>query len=194
MNALQKRFRIEFPDFESFLTQRPDEERWELHDGATTMMTPPAIGHQVIVRNIVAFLTALTERQPERPWRAFPGVGVRHPTDRLSATVPDVVVLPTPVRGAQWATNPLAVFEVLSPTTEAIDRGFKRGFYASIPTLADYIIVDQRRWHVVHFSRAAGFAGQDLTTASDVARLTACAVDVPLARIYHETGLVPPVS
>lgn len=46
--------------------------------------------------------------------------------------------------------NPMVIFEVLSPSTEAYDRGEKFARYQEIPTLREYILVAQDRRHVEH--------------------------------------------
>jgi Uma2 family endonuclease len=52
--------------------------------------------------------------------------------------------------------NPTAIIEVLSPTTEAFDRGEKFVRYQMWnPSLRDYIVVTQHRPQVEHFSRKA---------------------------------------
>lgn len=50
--------------------------------------------------------------------------------------------------------NPVAIFEVLSPSTEAYDRGEKFFRYSNfIATLVDYVLVSQHRPLVGHFVR-----------------------------------------
>ncbi|MFO0808671.1 MAG: Uma2 family endonuclease [Gemmataceae bacterium] len=50
--------------------------------------------------------------------------------------------------------NPVAVFEVLSPSTEAFDRGGKfNRFQTHNPTLTDYVLVSQDEPLVEHFHR-----------------------------------------
>ena len=46
--------------------------------------------------------------------------------------------------------NPMVIFEVLSPSTEAYDRGEKFARYQEIPTLREYVLVAQDRRHVEH--------------------------------------------
>lgn len=48
-------------------------------------------------------------------------------------------------------TNPVALIEVLSKTTEAYDRGKKFEFYRALPSLREYILIDQYRAHVDQF-------------------------------------------
>lgn len=76
------------------------------------------------------------------------------------ATYPDVVV----VCGA-WERdpgdsntiiNPTVIVEVLSPSTEAYDRGEKLEHYKRIPTLLAYVLVAHDRREIEVWSREAG--------------------------------------
>ena len=49
--------------------------------------------------------------------------------------------------------NPLLVVEVLSPTTEAFDRGKKFRRYQQIGSLQTYLLVSQDEAHIDHFER-----------------------------------------
>lgn len=63
-------------------------------------------------------------------------------------------------------TNPVAIFEVLSPSTELYDRGEKFLRYRNeMPTLTDYILVAQEYPHVDHYTRRPD--GWLLRTASE---------------------------
>jgi Uma2 family endonuclease len=44
--------------------------------------------------------------------------------------------------------NPVLIVEVLSPTTEAYDRGEKFRLYRSIPNLQEYLLVDSQRFSI----------------------------------------------
>ncbi len=52
-------------------------------------------------------------------------------------------------------TNPQIVVEVLSPSTEAYDRGDKWEAYQRLPSLMDYLLVSQAAAHIEHFQREA---------------------------------------
>ena len=52
--------------------------------------------------------------------------------------------------------NPTVVFEVLSPSTEAYDRGNKADFYRSLLSLSDYVLVRQDRPQLELYSRQPG--------------------------------------
>ena len=49
--------------------------------------------------------------------------------------------------------NPRLIVEVLSPSTEAYDRGKKFEAYRTVTSLREYLLVHQDRPHVEHYSR-----------------------------------------
>ena len=49
--------------------------------------------------------------------------------------------------------NPRVIFEVLSPSTEAYDRGDKFEQYRKIPSFTDYVLVAQDQVRVEHYQR-----------------------------------------
>ncbi|MEW6349467.1 MAG: Uma2 family endonuclease [Thermodesulfobacteriota bacterium] len=49
--------------------------------------------------------------------------------------------------------NPSVLIEVLSDSTEAFDRGEKFSHYRRIPSLRDYLLIDQNKVRVEHFVR-----------------------------------------
>ena len=58
------------------------------------------------------------------------------------------------IGGVDVLTNPVVLVEVLSPSTEAYDRGDKFNLYKSIPTLQHYILISQTEILVDHFERS----------------------------------------
>lgn len=51
--------------------------------------------------------------------------------------------------------NPRAIFEVLSRSTEAYDRGDKWAAYRRLPSLSEYLLVSQAVPRIEHFQRQA---------------------------------------
>ena len=99
----------------------PEGAPYELHDGMLVKQPSPRFGHQRV--------QALLLR---RLWDALGADGriVAGPVDvlvdEITVLVPDVVVLDeAPDDDARYVGVPRAVFEVLSPSTEARDRDFK---------------------------------------------------------------------
>ena len=71
-------------------------------------------------------------------------------------TYPDVVVVcgePEFLdREVDTLLNPTVLFEVLSESTEAYDRGVKFGHYRKIPSLREYVMVSQDRMLVERYT------------------------------------------
>jgi Uma2 family endonuclease len=83
-------------------------------------------------------------------------------------TYPDIVVVcgvPQFLDGRRdTLLNPTLIIEVLSPSTEAYDRGRKFEHYQSIDSLKQYLLVATERVHADLFTRQPG--GQWLLTAA----------------------------
>lgn len=80
---------------------------------------------------------------------------------RVSATglytYPDIVVICGPRQfiddRRDTVLNPAAIIEILSPSTEAYDRGRKFLQYRTIPTLRDYLLIAQDVPRIEHYAR-----------------------------------------
>jgi Uma2 family endonuclease len=94
------------------------------------------------------------------------------------------------------ALNPTVVFEVLSPSTEAYDRGFKAEHYEQIVTLRAYLFVAQDRPHVeMHDRPPNGTWSIHRAVGLEASiRIEAIGVDLPLAEIYARVEFPPAPS
>lgn len=70
-------------------------------------------------------------------------------------TYPDAMVIRNPVQlksgRKDTVTNPILIAEVLSESTQAYDRGDKFTAYQTIPTLQEYILINQTQPHVEQY-------------------------------------------
>jgi Uma2 family endonuclease len=81
--------------------------------------------------------------------------------------------------------NPTLVVEVLSPSTEAYDRGEKFKRYRRVASLTDYILIAQDQPLVEHFSRQAdGWAMNDADRLSRKLQVKTLKCTLSLADIY----------
>jgi Uma2 family endonuclease len=88
-------------------------------------------------------------------------------------------------------TNPTVIIEVLSDSTRDYDRGRKFQYYRTLPSLIEYLCVDQDAVHVEHHTRQAD-QGWLLTEADDLSAkmsLTSIGVDLALADVYAKITL-----
>lgn len=87
--------------------------------------------------------------------------------------------------------NPQVVFEVLSASTEAFDRGDKFARYRRIESLEDYVLVSSEQRRVEHYVRQANGAWTmtEYNQAEHQVPLGSVGCELPLAEIYLQVEL-----
>ena len=113
---------------------------------------------------------------------------------RLSApaglfTYPDVMLVCGPTAlthdNPETITNPVLIGEVLSASTRDYDRGQKFELYRTIPTLRDYLLVDQYAIDVEHrFLSDARWESRRYTGGGDAFALTGVDVTLLVGALY----------
>ncbi len=179
-------------EFYAFTDTRPDGEKWELIEGEPVLNASPSPVHQWIARNVIVALT-VREREIGASWAALYDIGVR--VSDKDRPEPDVLVYPSEIRrpdGRRDRDDVLVVFEVLSPSTEKRDLGWKRKAYPSLRSLTHYVAISQDAVDVKVFARDDGFEERRLQSMDDVIELPSLGISLPLAEIYRDTGLTGP--
>lgn len=92
---------------------------------------------------------------------------------------------------ALFADEPRAIFEVMSPDTERIDRGEKLRNYQAIDSLELYALVDQFHIAVTVYRRTSeGWVMEFFTEKEDVLLLPSVECRLSMTTIYERTHLV----
>jgi Uma2 family endonuclease len=175
--------------FYAFTDTRPDFERWELIEGEPILNAAPSDMHQWIVKNVVLAL-GIRERELSAPWAVLPGLGVR--VSDKDRPEPDILVIPSEHRRPDRRrdrSDVIVAFEVLSPSTEGRDLGWKRKAYKSLSSLTHYIAISQDAVDVVVFARDEDFAEKRIRSIDKVIELRSLGISLPGAEIYRDTGL-----
>jgi Uma2 family endonuclease len=88
---------------------------------------------------------------------------------------------------AETLLNPTVIIEVLSRSTEGVDRGYKFECYRSISTLQVYILIDQYSLAIdVHTRQEDGAWRETFLRGEDaILKLQACGLALPLSEIYE---------
>ena len=93
----------------------------------------------------------------------------------------------------RYLTRPCLIVEVLSPSTASIDRREKRVHYETLPSLREYVIVDQDRLRVhVYRRQASAWFVQIFTEPEQALELSCLDLRLPLQQIYENVELPPP--
>jgi Uma2 family endonuclease len=171
---------------------RTSEERLEFWDGEIFCMSGGSEAHVEIEVNLVAFLSP---RLRERGCRVFTGnVRIKVPSAPpyryadFSALCGKAEF--EKIGGVDALTNPQLIVEVLSPSTEAYDRGDKFTHYQSIPALREYLLAAQHRPHVTHLIRKddGTWIHTEFNDLESSLRLNSLGCDLPLHVIYQGVG------
>ncbi len=169
--------------------EREAECKSEYFQGQMFTLPRGSYRHGHLIGNLV---WALGNALHERPCIVTPtDVRLRVSPDGLY-TYPDVMV----VCGAaafsdehqDTLLNPVLIVEVLSPSTEAHDRGFKFTQYRRLESLREYVLVAQHEPRVERFLRQPGetWLMAESVGLGAVCRLESVDAEVSLGNIYDK--------
>lgn len=177
--------------------ERAAETRHEFVDGHILDMAGTSEEHSDIVTNVVGELR-----------NRLRGSGCKAHANNLRVKVvatggyvyPDITVVcgGSRLEDNHFDTllNPTLIFEVLSPSTEAYDRGDKFAHYREIESLCEYVMISQDRFRVERYVRQEG--GQWLLTvfhdAEGSVPLLSIGCDLPMSEIYYEVEFSTPTD
>ncbi len=163
----------------------PDEERWEIIDGAAYNMSPaPGVKHQNVVGIFYRIIGNKLSGKPCKPFIA--------PTDVVlsesDVVQPDIFVVcdKEKITEANIQGAPDLVVEVLSPATALKDKREKKGLYEK-SGVKEYIIVDPLELYAERFLLKEGrYEGSEVFGPKEVLPLhSLAAVEVPLWEVFE---------
>ena len=137
---------------EYFEIERDSEEKFEYWDGNVWSMAGASPAHERIVSNGIFHLRTVLGRKC-----SVYGSNLKVKVPVYSPyRYPDLSIycgegIYEKTGGFEVLTNPQMLIEVLSPSTEAFDRGEKFTYYKSIESFAEYILIAVTRPHVTQF-------------------------------------------
>jgi Uma2 family endonuclease len=181
--------------FRAFYATRPDEERWELIDGAAIMMTPPTVAHQVIAGNLQILLyRALEVHAPAMTVCQRLGINIGSSLEGYDPE-PDVAVI-----DADAAEDPerryVDRFYLAAEVVSASDRAWaakKREIYKLHATCTCILTIQQDRFEVcVDLRTSDGWRQQILTAPEDPMVLIEFGLRCKVADLYAGTALRSP--
>lgn len=144
------------------------EIKYEYIDGYVYAMSGASNNHNLIAGNVFSALANHLKKKPCRPYISDMKVkiGSRY-------FYPDVLVDCSNLTGDSYYTEqPIILVEVLSKSTRRMDETTKRMTYMQIPSLQEYILIEQDFVDVEIIRRETGwlsehyFLGDELTLSS----------------------------
>lgn len=167
--------------------ERGAEFKSEYFDGEIFMMAGATETHNLIVGNIIS---TLNTQLRTRDCHVYPS-DMRIKVSALDKyTYPDVSVVCSKREFEDSHNdillNPSLIFEVLSKTTEAYDRGKKFEHYQYIGSFSEYILVAQDGIRVEQYVRQSDrtWTYREYHEREDVVRLESIGCDLALTEVY----------
>jgi Uma2 family endonuclease len=176
--------------------ERRAEQRSEFYQGEAFLLAGASRQHNRIATNVSADLDRQLEGRDCDVYTNDLMVLV----ERTGLyTYPDVLVTCGEERfaddHADVLLNPLVIVEILSPSTEAYDRGKKFEHYQQIDSLTEYVLITQDAVRVEHFRREdGGWLYTELSDADGVLDLPSIGCRLALDRVYRRAVPRGPVS
>lgn len=179
------------PSVAEYLDGEPlSDIRHEYVDGEIYAMAGAGEAHNLIAGNVFSKLRNLVRGGP---CRVFISDMKLHVATWNAFYYPDVMVIcdPGDVQSL-YKQNPSLVVEVLSPSTESIDRREKMLAYRTLPSLREYLLIAQDRRHVELYRRAADDSWM-LTTLAEAGTVPLDCVQASLTldEVYEDVSFVP---
>lgn len=182
--------------------ERESEFKHEYRDGymipvgEMLAMSGGTIPHSKIKVNLVTLLANKLRGRTCQPYGSDLMVLLPHAN---KGTYPDASVFCEPLvcteEEKNAPTNPSAIFEVVSSSTEAYDRGEKFEAYQQVATMRLYVLISQSHPLVEVYERPEGGGTQWLYTAyarlDNSAKLPALGIKLPLTDLYENVEFPP---
>ena len=88
--------------------------------------------------------------------------------------------------------NPTVIVEVLSPSTESRDRGWKFEQYRKLESLMEYVLIAQDKYHVEHYVRQPDntWLLSETDDLQDTIHLPSINCGLALADVYEKVEIV----
>ena len=164
--------------------EQQSEMRHEYINGTTHAMGEASAAHNLIAGNVFVALHAAARQSPCQVFMADMKVYLNIAGEDIFY-YPDLLVSCDPEdREEYFRAAPCLIVEVLSPTTERIDRREKFLAYTSLPSLQEYLLISQDRQAITLFRRKNNWQ-PELFRNGEQFTLESLECTLPLAEIYN---------
>ena len=172
---------------EYFALDSQSEQKLEYHNGNVMAMSGGTTTHSKIALRIGAMLLQLLDDQSYEVYSS--DIKIQLPKYHKFVYADASVVRGAPehyLGRRDTIVNPLLVVEVLSPSTARHDRSSKFMMYRTLPSLREYVLVEQDHPSVTTFFRNPAGHWEDTDQADPSGKVQLRAIDgeIPLAQLY----------
>ena|SRR3569833_3866651 len=176
---------------EFFEFEKSSPLRHEFVNGVLFAMTGPSLAHNQVIQNLAFAIRNHLKRSPgERgPCAVYfsdARLVIRRDVNEISY-YPDVIVDCRPdTRDTHYVRDPKLIVEVLSPSTQMIDRREKLQNYRLIDSVEEYVIVAQDEKRVIVYPRAERWKPRVYGTLDAAIELRSIDLTLPMIELYDD--------
>ncbi len=158
------------------------ELRWEFDGFEPVAMTGGTARHRGIQRNLLGQLYNQLRGKPcaahGSELKILAAESIRYP---------DAFVVCSPVDAtATVVTEPVVVFEILSPSTAMIDRVVKNEEYRDTPSIQRYVMLEQDHQAATVFTRAGDDWVGHILSGDVILDMPEIGIELPLHELYED--------
>ncbi len=170
--------------------ERESEVKHEFRNGEVFTMSGGTLNHDLVMGNIFDLMRskvrdkgckALTNNVQIKTPAMLP---YRYADGSVVCGKIEVEVF----NGCDLLLNPVLIWEVLSPSTEAYDRGDKFTYYKSIPSLKEYLLIAQHRPHITKYAKQTEriWYREEFNDLGESVELSSLDCVLPLNEVYQD--------
>jgi Uma2 family endonuclease len=105
---------------------------------------------------------------------------------------PDVMVCCDPTDNHElYREKPIVVVEVVSDSSRITDKTLKKADYFTLPSLREYVVVEQERMEVTIYRRLDDGWEEEICTQGDTVRLTPIGFTCAIEELYLKVEPAP---
>ena len=176
---------MSWDEYLAFEEQSP--YRHEYLNGAVYAMSGASLAHNRIAQELVVAFRSHLRGSPCEPFFLDAKLEIRAGRDRIMY-YPDLMVSCRPEdRTDQSVRNPKLVVEILSKSTQHIDRREKAMTYQRVEAIEEYVLIAQRQPRVIVHRRAEEWRPMLYSSLDARVDFRSIGLQMPLAQIYEGT-------
>ena len=172
-------------EYLSFEEQSP--YRHEYVNGTVYAMSGASLAHNRIAQQLVVALQTHLRGGPCEPFFLEAKLEIRAGRDQIMYYPDAMVSCRLEDRTDQVVRNPKLVVEILSKSTQHIDRREKAMTYQRVEAIEEYVLIAQNQPRVIVHRRAEGWRPMVYTSMEARVELRSIGLQMPLGQIYEGT-------
>lgn len=165
------------------------QEKHEYYNGKIITMPGGTPNHNEIAVNVMTALR-IAVKTAQKKYRVYNSdMKIQIPEENLFVYPDAVVVCENPILYKHYKsviTNPLLIVVVLSNSTEKYDRGTKFGYYQTLPSFQEYVLLSQTKPRASVYHRKGANTWEIDNITEGVLNLKSIGCQISLADIYED--------